>query len=506
MGLAAITTCLVWLLLAEPSSTSVAALEASPVTIAIVPSLDPFALQVGSRLVRPLDLDARVALSDGHPSVEDVTLLQRDRDGQLPAIFLHALGKVPHDIERHRVRVMLPSGVSVLERVNSGPPAPITKLDGLGQARDGRYAYDLTVWRRGVGSQTARRYLDIATPAQVDASLVVHVWRGELFDRFDMPTPELVERVRSLALPLHGPITIEAHTADEGSRTQCALTSQKRAQAVRALMISLGVAESRLQAHGKGDVEPLVPNFSAKGRDENRRLVIKWPPVATRGRSEPQKAWPKDQLRLVIDGQDIRWNGEATRFFSQSDRPVVLLELGSGRGIVIDSTAQDHPDDTAVDDEGEEVATTPLTKPTTGDAVANRASGPPSADSKSAERVLMQSEVRGDLFHGGALGLDLRMAIDRLVQSEPRLLQNKPNTVRLELEVHVHGARGANAESDLMRTQREALVLMDHLSQRGIGKERVRVSARGRSSPLVPPLGTKASEYNRRVVLRVLGP
>lgn len=483
---------------AQPSSASGVVVEDAP-RVAVLPMLQPLLLQIGARIYRALDIDARASLGDWEPSGDDTLLVQRDRDGTLPVVYVHMLGRVPHQADRYMVRVYRRDGVSVFERLVAGPPPPVMRIDPLpATLRDERYAYDFTVWVNGAATRTVRRYIRIETPSQVDSSLVVEVLRGALFDRNEAPTAELIERVKALRLPPTGPVTIEAHTADEGSKTACAIMSQRRAGAVRALLASNGIAESRMQALGKGDAEPLVPNFSAKGREENRRVVIKWPPLASaRPAKTAEDEWPARLMQLVIDRHVAKWKGEDARFIAKEALPEVSLELPDGRALLVSTRETRAEEDLARDNQQEDqdeeqkqndhAAKHPFahTNPV--------AQAPPDAASK----TVFEGEVRGDLFKGAGIGLDMKLALDRVLA----LLQSGR---RLELEVHSHSSPSSSADSDLTRTQREAYLLIDYLSQKGISQDRVKAIAKGRSQPLVPPVGRKSQEVNRRVVMRVI--
>ena len=46
---------------------------------------------------------------------------------------------------------------------------------------------------------------------------------------------------------------------------------QRRADVVKAYMIQMGIAPSRIQTMSKGESEPAMPNTSERGRKPNRR-------------------------------------------------------------------------------------------------------------------------------------------------------------------------------------------------------------------------------------------
>ncbi len=67
-------------------------------------------------------------------------------------------------------------------------------------------------------------------------------------------------------------IEVVGHTDDVGPDDENLTLSQNRADAVVARLIELGVTESRLNARGEGEAQPLVPNEDDESRARNRRI------------------------------------------------------------------------------------------------------------------------------------------------------------------------------------------------------------------------------------------
>ena len=69
-------------------------------------------------------------------------------------------------------------------------------------------------------------------------------------------------------------LVVEGHTDSIGSEAANQKLSQERAESVRRFMISEGIDESKIEAVGKGESSPLVPNDTAERRANNRRVEI----------------------------------------------------------------------------------------------------------------------------------------------------------------------------------------------------------------------------------------
>jgi outer membrane protein OmpA-like peptidoglycan-associated protein len=92
--------------------------------------------------------------------------------------------------------------------------------------------------------------------------------------------PESDEVLRSVAdairaTPRIHRVSVDGHTDDVGDDGVNQQLSQRRAEAVRARLIQLGVEPGRLEAHGYGESRPLVHATTPAARTANRRVEFR---------------------------------------------------------------------------------------------------------------------------------------------------------------------------------------------------------------------------------------
>jgi outer membrane protein OmpA-like peptidoglycan-associated protein len=69
-------------------------------------------------------------------------------------------------------------------------------------------------------------------------------------------------------------VIVQGHTDATGSEEHNFALSERRAEAVRGVLISNGVEPSRISAVGHGENDPVADNGTASGRRQNRRVDI----------------------------------------------------------------------------------------------------------------------------------------------------------------------------------------------------------------------------------------
>jgi len=90
---------------------------------------------------------------------------------------------------------------------------------------------------------------------------------------------DLASKVRSINLEV---VIAVGHTDSIGTDAYNQRLSVRRAEAVKAYLVSRGIESNRVYTEGKGEKQPIADNRSAAGRAKNRRVEIEV--VGTRGR------------------------------------------------------------------------------------------------------------------------------------------------------------------------------------------------------------------------------
>ena len=69
-------------------------------------------------------------------------------------------------------------------------------------------------------------------------------------------------------------VRLSAHTDSSGSEAYNQALSQRRADSVKTYLVQQGISESRIEARGFGEANPIANNDTAEGRAKNRRVEI----------------------------------------------------------------------------------------------------------------------------------------------------------------------------------------------------------------------------------------
>jgi type VI secretion system protein ImpK len=121
----------------------------------------------------------------------------------------------------------------------------------------------------------------VAVRDEIDRSVIT--LRGDgLFDAGSASLSEnreaIMKRIAQALVQVPGPVLVTGHTDDQPIRTMRFPSnwhlSQERADTVRNLLQSNGVANERLRAEGRADGEPVVANSTPANRALNRRVEV----------------------------------------------------------------------------------------------------------------------------------------------------------------------------------------------------------------------------------------
>ena len=82
---------------------------------------------------------------------------------------------------------------------------------------------------------------------------------------------ELVSKVQGINLEVMVAI---GHTDSIGSDAYNQRLSMRRAEAVKAYLVSKGIEQDRVATEGKGEKQPVASNKTREGRAQNRRVEI----------------------------------------------------------------------------------------------------------------------------------------------------------------------------------------------------------------------------------------
>jgi outer membrane protein OmpA-like peptidoglycan-associated protein len=134
----------------------------------------------------------------------------------------------------------------------------------------------------GVGlylDKQAKELERLAETERTENGILVRMKSDVLFDTDSaIVRPDAIDRLAEigdiLAKYPEDRVRVEGHADRTGTARHNEELSQRRAEAVRKLLLARGVAERQVVAVGMGSTEPVATNATAAGRAKNRRVEL----------------------------------------------------------------------------------------------------------------------------------------------------------------------------------------------------------------------------------------
>ena len=128
-------------------------------------------------------------------------------------------------------------------------------------------------------AQELKQNIPGATVERMGEGIAVTFASGLLYDfDSDAVRPEAQKNLMSLATSLNqypgSDILIVGHTDQVGSEAYNQTLSERRAAAAATFLVTQGVSRSRVATRGVGEAEPVGPNDTEAGRQQNRRVAV----------------------------------------------------------------------------------------------------------------------------------------------------------------------------------------------------------------------------------------
>ncbi len=123
------------------------------------------------------------------------------------------------------------------------------------------------------------REVEGATVARFGEGIAISFESGLLFgfDSADLQSAardNLTKLSSSLKNYPDSDVLILGHTDSSGSDSYNQTLSERRANAAKDYLVSLGISANRIKSEGKGEAEPIGSNDTDAGRESNRRIEV----------------------------------------------------------------------------------------------------------------------------------------------------------------------------------------------------------------------------------------
>jgi outer membrane protein OmpA-like peptidoglycan-associated protein len=110
---------------------------------------------------------------------------------------------------------------------------------------------------------------------RVPGDTVSILFRFDRSDLDDKSQTALLELARQLQENPNLVVELEGYTDSQGAAPYNVQLSQRRAESVRRFLVEKGVELHRINSIGLGDIRPAADNGNSKGREQNRRVMVR---------------------------------------------------------------------------------------------------------------------------------------------------------------------------------------------------------------------------------------
>jgi outer membrane protein OmpA-like peptidoglycan-associated protein len=154
------------------------------------------------------------------------------------------------------------------------------RLDRLKDEKVRTTSAELDLTRRELAISEAQRLIAEISVRQEPRGMVITLSGAVLFesgksDLLGQAAAKLAEVAGVLTKQdPESKIAVQGYTDSQGTESSNLELSRRRAEAVRAYLVSHGIAPDRITAEGYGPARPVADNASPEGRADNRRVEI----------------------------------------------------------------------------------------------------------------------------------------------------------------------------------------------------------------------------------------
>jgi outer membrane protein OmpA-like peptidoglycan-associated protein len=111
---------------------------------------------------------------------------------------------------------------------------------------------------------------------RVPGDTVAILFRFDKWELDDRGQTALLDVAKQLQDNPNFVVELEGYTDSVGSGPYNIQLSQRRSEAVRRFLVEKGVEMHRIHSIGLGDIKPTADNTTAKGREQNRRVTVRF--------------------------------------------------------------------------------------------------------------------------------------------------------------------------------------------------------------------------------------